>query len=125
GARLVRAGPWRLSPGSPPARVERPLKTVLVSLLASRLVVGGPHRRARTRSRTRRAFTCLASSETRPRRVSDTGRPRMQISHNPRRVTQSGPGLQVPFNAHLRHYPFTRFTLKCVPSGPGANGLRQ
>src|SRR5699024_6015664 len=111
--------------GSPPARVERTLKNVLVSLLASRLVVGGAHRRARTRSTTRRAFTGLASSETRPRRVSDTGRPRIQISHNPRRVTQSSPGLHVPFNAHLRHYPFTPSPSNSVPRAPAPNGLRR
>src|SRR5690625_1766778 len=111
--------------GSPPARVKRPLQNIVISLTPHRFPRVSAHRRAGTRATPLRAGACLTAREPFPSGVRNLRRASVQVRTHLRGITQLRPVSKIPLDTNLRAHPFTRFTLKCVPSGPGTNGLRQ
>src|SRR5699024_9427250 len=108
------------TPPSPPARVQRSLKHVLLRLPThSRPAVSAHRCASATLTRLR-----LPPREPRPGLVSNGRRTAGHFGANLRGVAKSLPILQTPLDTNLPpHQPSTRLNLYIAPECPAMNGL--
>src|SRR5699024_8518178 len=108
------------TPPSPPARVQRPLKHVLLRLPPHRRPAVSAHRCASaTLTRLR-----LPPREPQPGLVSNDRRTAVHFGANLRGVAKGLPILQMPLDTNLPpHQPSTHLSLYLAPECPALNGL--
>src|SRR5699024_4212085 len=108
------------TPPSPPARVKRPLKHVILRLPPhSRPAVSAHKCASATLTRLR-----LPPREPRPGLVSNGGRTAVHFGADLRGVAKSVPIRQMPLATNLPpHQPSTRLSLYMAPQWPAMNGL--